>query len=219
MTRSLKSYRRVMAAALGAFAIVAASACPTFAEDESSEEEDGWKTIFDGTSLDGWKINESPESWKLEDGALVAKGPRSHAFYVGDDEPFINFEFKAEVMTKPGSNGGIFFHTEYQEDGWPAKGYESQVNITQGDPQKTGGLYNTVKVAKPPAKDNEYWTQHIIVQGNHVTVKINGETVVDYEQPADKEGPVKLSKGTFALQAHDPGSTIYYKNIRVKRLP
>lgn len=190
-----------------------------FGIGSAAAEDDGWKTIFDGTSLDGWKINESPESWKLKDGALVANGVRSHAFYVGDEEPFVNFEFKAEVMTRPGSNGGIFFHTEFQEEGWPAKGYESQVNITQGDPQKTGGLYNTVKVLKAPAKDDEYWTQHIIVKGKHITVKINDQTVVDYTEPDNVEGTVKLSSGTFALQAHDPGSTVFYKNIRVKRLP
>jgi type II secretory pathway pseudopilin PulG len=186
----------------------------------ASQDGDGWVTIFDGKSMDGWKINESASSWKLTDGALVANGPRSHAFYVGAKEPFVNFEFKAEVMTKPNSNGGIFIHTTYQDEGWPKQGYESQVNNTfNRDPQKTGGLYNTVKVLEPAAKDNEYWTQHIIVKGNHVVVKINDKTVVDYTQPADKEGPVKLSAGTFALQAHDPGSTVYYRNIRVKRLP
>ena len=177
-------------------------------------------TIFDGKSMNGWKVNESPTSWKLADGALVANGGRSHCFYVGDEKPFVNFEFKAEVMTKPGSNGGIFFHTQYQEEGWPKIGYETQVNNSYNkDPQKTGGLYNTVKVLEPPAKDNVWWTQHIIVKGNHVTVKIDDKTVVDYEQPKDVAGTVKLGSGTFALQAHDPGSTVYYRNIRVKRLP
>jgi hypothetical protein len=191
---------------------------------EASKDGEGWVTIFDGKSMDGWKINESPTSWKLAEGALIANGPRSHAFYVGDKEPFVNFEFKAEVMTKSNSNGGIFIHTAYQDKEWPKQGYETQVNNSpkghpNKDPQKTGGLYNTVKVLEPPAKDNEYWTQHIIVQGKHVVVKVNDKVVVDYTEPADKPGPVKLSSGTFALQAHDPGSTVYYRNIRVKRLP
>lgn len=189
-------------------------------DKEASQDGEGWVTIFDGKSMDGWKINESQSSWKLTDGALVAKGPRSHAFYVGDKEPFVNFEFKAEVMTKSNSNGGIFIHTTYQDEGWPKQGYESQVNNSYNrDPQKTGGLYNTVKVLEPAAKDDEYWTQHIIVKGKHVVVKINDKTVVDYTEPADKAGPVKLGAGTFALQAHDPNSTVYYRNIRVKRLP
>jgi len=182
-------------------------------------DEDGWKTIFDGKSMDGWKINENKSSWKLVDGALVANGPRSHAFYMGDDKPYVNFELKVEVMTKPGSNGGIFIHTKYQDEGWPKLGYESQVNNTQGDPQKTGGLYNTSKVLAAPAKDNVWWTQHIIVKGKKITVKVDDKTVVDYTEPEKVEGPVKLSEGTFALQAHDPGSTVSYRNIRVKRLP
>lgn len=192
------------------------------AEDKKAATADGegWVTIFDGKSMEGWKINESPTSWKLAEGALIANGPRSHAFYVGDKEPFVNFEFKAEVMTKSNSNGGIFIHTAYQDKDWPKQGYETQVNNSYNrDPQKTGGLYNTVKVLEPPAKDNEYWTQHITVKGKHVVVKVNDKVVVDYTEPADKPGPVKLSSGTFALQAHDPGSTVYYRNIRVKRLP
>jgi hypothetical protein len=198
---------------------------PLVADDkEAKKDGEGWVTIFDGKSLDGWKINESKESWKLEDGALVANGNRSHAFYVGDEKPFKNFELKVEVQTKKGSNGGIFFHTKYQDSDWPAQGIESQVNNTQGDPQKTGGLYNIEKVLKAPAEDGKWWTQHIIVKDRHVQVFIHGKKVVDYEEPADKKGAdgklrEKLSEGTFALQAHDPGSTVMYRNIRVKRLP
>jgi hypothetical protein len=208
--------KRLLAAAL-----LCLLAAPLLADDKDT---DGWKTIFDGKSLDGWKINENKDSWKLEDGVLIAHGPRSHIFYVGDDKPFKNFELKVEVKTKPGSNGGIFFHTKYQDSDWPAQGIESQVNISQGDPQKTGGLYNLEKVLKAPAEDDKWWTQDIIVKDKHVTVKIDDKTVVEYDEPADKKGAdgklrEKLSEGTFALQAHDPGSTVMYRNIRVKRLP
>lgn len=192
--------------------------------DESTDEGEGWVTIFDGSSMDGWKASENKSSWKLVDGALVCEGPRSHLFYVGDEKPFKNFEFKAEVMTTPGSNAGIYFHTRYQETGWPKYGHESQVNISHGDPIKTGSIYGVVTVTDPPAKDNEYWTQHIIVKGQRIIVKINGKTVVDYEEPKDKpafsdEFERRLGEGTFALQAHDPDSKVYFKNIRVKRLP
>ena len=219
MIMKRRGFWAVLSCAVACCAVVGASliAGSLVAADKDGE---GWVTIFDGKSLDGWKINESKESWKLADGALIANGPRSHAFYVGDAKPFVNFEFKAEVMTKPNSNGGIFIHTKYQEDGWPKQGYETQVNNTyKPDPQKTGGLYNTVKVLTPPATDGEYWTQHITVQGKHIVVKINDKVVVDYTEPEKVEGTVKLSEGTFALQAHDPGSTVYYRNIRVKRLP
>ena len=193
---------------------------PACADDAN----DGWVTIFDGTSMDGWKASENKDSWKLEDGAFVCHGPRSHLFYVGDDKPFKNFELKADVMTTPGSNAGIYVHTQYQEEGWPKFGHEIQVNISHGDPIKTGSIYGVVSV-EPPAKDNEYWTQHIIVQGQHITVKINDKIVVDYnerkgEPPFSDVFERRLNAGgTFALQAHDPKSVVSFKNIRVKRLP
>lgn len=203
-----------------AFKLAVAGCLIAFTYVLAADDNDGWVTIFDGKSLDGWKINETPESWKLEDGKIVAHGTRSHLFYVGDEKPFVNFEFEAEVMTKENSNSGIFIHTKFQDKDWPKQGYECQVNNSyKPDPQKTGGLYNTVKVLEAPAKDNEWFKYYITVKGKHVTVKINGKTVVDYEEPEDVKGTIKLSSGTFALQAHDPGSTVYYRNIKVKRLP
>jgi hypothetical protein len=188
------------------------------------EENDGWVSLFDGETMKGWKASENKDSWSVEEGALVCKGPRSHLFYVGEEKPFKNFEFKADVMTKPGSNAGIYFHTKYQEVGWPKYGYEAQVNITHPDPKKTGSLYGVVDVSDPPAKDNEYWTQYIMVNDRHVVIKINGKTVVDYVEPEGKEPfsqdfERRLGEGTFALQAHDPESVVYFKNIKVKRLP
>jgi len=141
---------------------------------------------------------------------------------VGDPKPFKNFELKVDVMTEPGSNGGIYFHTKYQEKDWPRQGFEVQVNNTHGDWKKTGSLYDVVNVRESAAQDNKWWTQHIIVKDKRVIVKIDGKTVVDYTEPPDKK-PGKdfarvLGEGTFALQAHDPKSVVRYKNIRVKRL-
>lgn len=190
------------------------------AQDKAKGKQDGWVEMFDGKSFDGWKAAENPDSFTIDDGRIVAHGPRAHLFYVGNDKPLVNFEFEAEVMTTPGSNSGIFFHTQYQEDGWPKIGYECQVNNTYvRDPQKTGGLYNTVRVTEPPAKDDVWYTQAIRVEGKHVTVKINGKTVVDFMEPEAKEGTVKLSSGTFALQAHDPKSKVYYRNLKYRPLP
>lgn len=189
----------------------------------AADSEEGFVKIMDGKTFDGWKIAEdSAKSWKVEDGAFVANGPRSHLFYVGDEKPFKNFELKVEVMTKPGSNGGIYFHTAWQESDWPRKGFENQVNVTQSDWIKTGSLYGLASIGVTPAQDNKWWTQHIIVQGNKVTVKIDGKTVLEYNEPRGAEPgrqfTRKISEGTFALQAHDPKSVVYYKNIRVKRL-
>lgn len=182
----------------------------------------GWVTIWDGKTFDGWKASEHTNTWKIEDGALVAHGERSHLYYVG--KPFVNFEFRAEVMTKPGSNGGIFFHTQWQDRDWPKYGMEIQVNNSYAkDPIKTGSVYQLKDVTQAPAKDNEWFTLHFKVEGKRVVTMVNGQTVVDYTEPADKkpgkDRPRMIDRGTFALQAHDPGSTVLYRNIQVKRLP
>jgi len=186
-------------------------------------EEAGFEALFDGKTLDGWKASENADSWKVVDGELVCHGPRSHLFYIGKGaEPaeWKNFHFKAEVKTKPSANSGIYFHTKYQEAGWPSAGHEAQVNNTQKDPVRTGSLYNVVKNFDPPAKDDEWFTEEVIVEGNRIVIRVNDKTIVDHVEKTDqvKDGR-KLSKGTFALQAHDPGSEVHYRNIRVKRLP
>ena len=188
----------------------------------AAETEEGFVSLWDGKTFDGWKINESPDSWKIEDGAIVANGPRSHLFYVGDHAPFKNFVLKVDCMTEPGANGGIYFHTKYQDEGWPAAGFEAQVNNSQKDPKRTGSLYAVSNVLKQHIPDNEWWTQTIKVEGNHIQILLNDEVVVDYYEPpgVQPQGGFerRLGEGTFAFQAHDPGSTVYFKNIRAMRL-
>lgn len=205
--------------------LVVALAGSTAAQDKKNKpvKEKGFKTIWDGKTWNGWKISEPEKtSWSIQDGAIVAKGPRSHVFYMGDPKPFVNFELKVEAMTEPGSNGGVYFHTQWQETGFPKMGFEVQVNQTHTDKKRTGSLYNVVNVEEQLVKDNEWYTYHIIVKNKHVTIKVNDKVAVDWEQPTDrqpgKDMPLMLDKGTFAFQAHDPKSVIRYRNVRVKRL-
>jgi hypothetical protein len=190
----------------------------------AEDPEEGFVPLMDGRTFTGWRAStENPATWKIEDGAFVTRGPRSHLFYVGDGVPFKNFELKVEVMTDPGANGGIYFHTRYQESGWPRAGFETQVNNTQSDWKKTGSIYDVANVGFAAAEDNKWWTQHIIVEGRTVTVKVDGRTVVQYKEPPGAQAGAdferKLGAGTFALQAHDPKSVVRYRHIRVKRLP
>jgi hypothetical protein len=187
----------------------------------AADSEEGFVPIFDGKTFAGWQTSiDNTNTWVIEDGAFVARGQTAHLFYMGDPKPFSNFELKVDVMTVTNSNGGIYFHTAYQERGFPRGGIECQVNVSHGDWIKTGSLYGLVNIGLTPAKDNQWWTQHIIVRGRKVTVKIDGKTVLEYNEPAvDPAGRgKKLGEGTFALQAHDPKSIVRYKNIRVKRL-
>ncbi len=197
---------------------------PNGANAEEPTPEEGFVALFNGESLEGWRLaEENKESWKVEDGMLVCEGERSHLFYDGELAPFKNFHFKAEVMTTPGSNAGIYFHTAYQATGWPAKGFECQVNVTHADPKKTSSLYGVVNVDDPGLKDNEWYTQEIIVKDKHILLKVNGRTLVDYTEPENQatssdQFERRIGEGTFALQAHDPKSRVYFRNLRVKRL-
>ena len=198
----------------------------SFSAESKHFKKEKWISLFDGTSLNGWKVGANPETFKVEDGAIVVNGNTAHLFYDGPvmNHDFKNFEFKAKVMTFPGSNSGIYFHTEYQEKGWPAKGYEVQVNNSHTDWRRTGSLYSIQDVKEVYVKDNEWYTESIIVKGKRVIIKVNDKTVVDYtepenlQRPADMAGRV-ISDGTFALQGHDPKSKVLFKDIMVKALP
>jgi hypothetical protein len=227
---------------LGGFGVLALSLLPALsrAADEKKSQDsdarqasadakpdaDGFVSLFNGKDLDGWKPNENPQVFKVQDGNIVVNGERCHMFYVGPvhDHEWKDFHFKAQVMTFPNSNSGIYFHTKFQPEGWPSQGFEAQVNNTyKADPKKTGGLYGIKDVMNTATvKDNEWFDYDIIVKGNHVQILINGKTTAEWTQPDDwKPGQFngrRIGSGTFALQGHDPGSKVMYRNIRVKAL-
>jgi hypothetical protein len=183
-----------------------------------------WVSLFDGKSLEGWKVGDNASAFKVENGAIVVNGPVGHLFYDGSvgNHNFKNFEFKAQVMTTKGSNSGIYFHTIYQEKGWPSKGYEVQVNNSHTDWKRTASLYNVQDVKEVFVADDVWYTEQIIVQGNRIITKVNDKVVVDYAETPERangNSERKLSSGTFALQAHDPKSKVFYKDIMVKILP
>ena len=194
--------------------------------DAQSPDAEGWYSLFDGETLNGWKASDSQSTFNVRDGLIISDGERSHLYYSGavNGAEFVNFELKVDVMTEPGANSGIYFHTEYQMEGWPLKGYEAQINNTSKDSKRTSSLFGIIDVLDPPAKDNEWFTQHIIVQGKRIIIKTNDNVIVDYiepdEPPSYEDWPGrKISSGTFALQGHDPKSIVYFKNIKVKPLP
>ncbi len=194
-----------------------------------AQDKDGWISLFNGKDFTGWKVNENTDTFTIKDGAIQAQGPRSHCFYVGPvgNHDFTDFELKVDVKTQPVSNGGIYFHTEYQDVGFPKKGFEVQVNNTHGDVVKSGSLYHVKDVGAditgPIAKDGEWFTEHIVVKGKTVKISLNGKEVVEWTQPDDwnggREGPGRvIGHGTIAFQGHDPKSIVQYKNVQIKIL-
>ncbi len=205
------------------FSFVLATIC--FISAASPTKKKKWISLFDGKTLNGWKVGANAETFKVENGAIVVNGKVAHLFYDGDAgaHNFKNFELSLDIMTMPGSNSGVYFHTQYQEGGWPQKGYEVQVNNSHTDWRRTAGLYAVQDVKEAPANDNEWFNMHIVVKDKHVTIFVNKKQVVDYTEPEHPERPKGmearlLSSGTIALQGHDPKSKVMYKNIKLKLL-
>jgi hypothetical protein len=216
----------ILAASLGFIA------ARTFATDmklntlTAAEKAAGWKLLFDGKTLDAWRASENQGTFTVQDGELVVFGKRSHLFYEGPiaNHNFKNFELQLDIKTYPKANSGVYFHTEYQETGWPEKGYEVQVNNTHKDVKKGAGLYAIQDNFKAPAQDGEWYTMRIKVEGKRIQTFVNGKQIVDYTEESNPVRPPNMkgrliSNGTIAIQGHDPDSKVIYKNIKIRVLP
>ena len=173
-------------------------------------QNDGWERIFNGKDLDGWKANESPESWTVEDGVIVGQGAKSHLFYM--KETFKNLHFKATVKLNNKGNSGMYFRTAWGP-GFP-KGYEAQVENSSSDPKKTGSLYNLSNFYEQIIPDDTWWTQEIIAKGNHIIIKVNDKVITDFIDTNNS-----FTDGYLAFQQHNLGSVVMYKDVMIKRIP
>ncbi len=148
--------------------------------------EDGWRVLFDGQSLAGWRANREPDSFTVVDGAIRATAAgqgSSHLFYVGDRdegfESFVNFELQVECRGEPGANSGIFFHTDLVERDtkghYLSNGYEVQLNSSDKEPRKTGSLYAIVDLDRSPVDETQWFTMTIRVEGQRIQVFVGDE--------------------------------------------
>ena len=195
---------------------------------------DGWRTLFNGKDLTGWKPNVYPDSWSVVDGAIRAKATKesSHLFFVGDKpdgfERFKDFELEVVARSEPNSNGGVFIHTDYSTMSAAlrlAKGYEIQLNSSEREKKKTGSLYAVVDLDTSPVDETMWFTVLITVRGKRIVIQLDGKTVVDYTEPENVSRPPERAGrkldphgGAIALQAHDPTSTFYMKSVRIRAL-
>lgn len=189
----------------------------------TAADEGGWVQLFNGKDLTGWKAHpKNPGDWKVENGVIVARGPASHLFSERGD--YENFQYRVEAKISDGGNSGQYFRTQFGP-GFP-KGYEAQINATHKDPIKTGSLYPAFGAKLPQEvrdkiiikeqlhKPDEWFTQEVIANGNHIIIKVNGKTTVDFKDESNT-----FTKGHFAIQQHDPGSSVQVRKIEVKELP
>jgi hypothetical protein len=178
--------------------------------DDDKKKDEKWVSLFDGKTLGGWETYDGKGDWKVEDGVIVGSGPASHLFSPRGD--YKNFKYRAEIKINDKGNSGMYFRTE-KGPGFP-KGYEAQVNSTHTDPVRTGSLYNFVAVKEMLVPPDTWFTQEVEVVGNHIVIKVNDKTVVDFVDDKNTH-----SSGHFAFQQHDPGSKVQVRKIEVLELP
>lgn len=189
--------------------------------------EAGYVSLFNGTDLTGWKASANADSFKVENGAIIANalGQASHLYYDGavGNHSFTNFDLRLDVLARYRSNGGVYVMTEFQPQGFPGKGFEIQVNNSHSDRIRTGSLYHVVDLSNIPGKDDEWIPMEIKGQGNTITITVKGQEVVRWTQPADWQSNYdttsrKIAPGTIAFQSHDVYSVTAYSNIRIRVL-
>jgi hypothetical protein len=193
-------------AAIGAMALCGSLSAQQWPPTPGKE---GWISMFDGKTLDGWKTGDNPESWRVVDGAIVGDGERSHLFWMVRECE--NCEFRAEVKLNHSGNSGMYTRAAFGP-GFP-KGYEAQVENSSPDPQKTGSLYGQAKVLEQLIPDDTWWTQHVIVHGNHIIITVNDKVVTDFV-----DNKRTFTKGYLALQQHNKGSVVQYRNLMMRPL-
>jgi hypothetical protein len=206
--------RRLLGAGAVLAGLVLVLGAPAGAADDR-EKPTGWVQLFNGKDLTGWKTHpDNPGEWKVEDGVLVGSGPVSHLFSERGD--YENFVYRAEAMINDKGNSGQYFRTQFGP-GFP-KGYEAQINSTHPDPVKTGSLYGFegCLVKEMLVKPDEWFTQEVIADGNHIVIQVNGKETVNTRITDPKR---LYTKGHFALQQHNPGSVVKFRKIEVLELP
>jgi len=193
---------------LPTLAVLAVAASCTLPPASAADEK--WVALFDGKTLDGWKTYDGKGNWAVKDGVIEGSGPASHLFTEKGD--YKNFRYRAEIKINDNGNSGMYFRTAFGP-GFP-KGYEAQVNATHRDPVKTGSIYNMVLIKRNLHKPDEWFTQEVEVRGNHITVKVNDETLYEF---VDNQNT--YTSGHFAFQQHDPGSRVQIRKVEVMELP
>jgi len=198
---------------------------PPSAQFKSVKEvkNDAGKVVaFVGTLKDGKDGTPGKEFtlWQVKDGMIVGGGPASHIFSEVEAD---DFQYRVEAKINDKGNSGQYFRTAFGP-GFP-KGYEAQLNATHTDQIRTGSLYPSfgklsdedrakILVLKDaPHKPDEFFTQEVIAEGNHIRILVNGKQTVDFTDPKST-----YTKGHFALQGHDPGSVMTFKKVEYKPL-
>ncbi len=200
----------------------------------SHAQADGWKPLFDGKDLTGWK-HVGPGRHYVEDGLIKSQGGMGLLYWTGGKvgNCAIRVVFR---MRDHNSNSGVFVRIpiEPREEWMPVHyGYEVQIDnepekSNEDDYHITGTLYSLTKPLAKPGKPGPEWnTMEITLDGPHTLVFLNGVKVTDYKEgdsvPERKfdfepqRGPRPL-EGYFGLQNHSDSDVVFFKEVAIKSL-
>ncbi|MHA6246921.1 family 16 glycoside hydrolase [Pontibacter sp. CAU 1760] len=197
----------------------------------AAEKKEGYKVLFDGTNMHHWQGNTT--DYVIENGELVVREPK---FGSGGNlytkEEYGDFVFRFEFKLTPGANNGLGIRTPLEGDA-AYVGMELQILDNDADIYKNlepyqyhGSVYGVIPAKRGYLKPTGEWNyEEVIVKGNKVKVILNGTTIVDGDiAEASKNGTLdhkehpglKRAKGYIGFLGH--GSTVWFRNIRVKDL-
>lgn len=202
-----------------------------------AERRDGWRLLFDGSSLDGWRQYQGdavPSAWRVVDGTITKNVPTRD---IVTRDQFGDFELVFDWKVATGGNAGVFYRAteEYDKVYWSATEYQllDDPNTRDGrDPRTSAGaaygLYAAPRGAVKPA--GEWNTGRIVARGAHIEHWLNGVRMADFEAGSpDWEALVKGSKfadwpnygrarrGHIALQGDHSGD-LALRNIKIREI-
>jgi Domain of Unknown Function (DUF1080) len=202
--------------------------------DSGLADDSGWVPLFDGKTLDGWKVNGGTASYKVADGVIVGttvEGSPNTFLCKGD---FKDFVLELEVECDPRLNSGVQVrsHVYDKDDGNPPNRqragvvYGPQCEIARKETGTAGRFYDEgrrgkwLAEIKPEAKDafqDDGWNRYrIVVQGNRYRSWINGIAASDLTDDEDKAGLIGLQVHGIAK---DQGPyQVCWRNVRIKEL-
>lgn len=193
--------------------------------------EPGFTSLFDGRTLDGWKlVGGHGAGYLVENGVLYC--PADGGGNLFTVEEYANFLLRFEFKLTEGANNGIGIRAPYEGDA----AYEGmEIQILDHDAavyagqlrpaQKHGSIYDVVPAKTGFLKRTGEWNEEeILADGRHIRVTLNGHVIVDANLD-DVKDPAVLAKhpglaratGHIGLLGH--GSRVDFRNFRVKRLP
>jgi hypothetical protein len=204
-----------------------------------TEQQAGWKLLFDGKTTSLWRPYQNKESdgWEIVQGEIHCKenGVKHRADLITKEE-YADFELAFDWKLNKAANSGLVYRANEEQPAAHESGSEYQLIDDAGYPEKLQNWQNSgadydmhppVKIASRPA--GEYNHSIIKAKGKHIEHWLNDVKVADYEigtpewyalKEKSKWAAIKgwgeNSKGHICLQDH--GGGIWFKNIKVRKL-